>query len=135
MLDLNNFAFNDGQIIAEKDGLYQVKLSGNGSGDSDSAVGIIRAISNYPNPFNPTTTISFDLAKPGPVTIDVFNIKGQKMQALVDNSFTAGQHSITWDGTDSKGKPVASGVYFYRMTTPKSTLIHKMLLIKVSSYD
>ncbi|MDD3103887.1 MAG: T9SS type A sorting domain-containing protein [Candidatus Cloacimonetes bacterium] len=85
---------------------------------------------NYPNPFNPTTTISFDLAKPGPVTIDVFNIKGQKMQALVDNSFTAGQHSITWDGTDSKGKPVASGVYFYRMTTPKSTLIHKMLLMK-----
>ncbi|MCB5264983.1 MAG: T9SS type A sorting domain-containing protein [Candidatus Cloacimonetes bacterium] len=85
---------------------------------------------NYPNPFNPETTIRFDLAKPGPVTIDVFNIKGQKMKALVNDSFIAGQHSIIWNGTDSKGKPVASGVYFYRMTTPKSTLIHKMLLMK-----
>ena len=85
---------------------------------------------NYPNPFNPETTIRFDLAEPGPVTIDVFNIKGQKMKALVNDSFIAGQHSIIWNGTDSKGKPVASGVYFYRMTTPKSTLIHKMLLMK-----
>jgi hypothetical protein len=91
---------------------------------------ITQLFNNYPNPFNPETTIRFDLAEPGPVTIDVFNIKGQKMQALVNDSFIAGQHSIIWDGTDSKGKPVVSGVYFYRMTTPKSTLVHKMLLMK-----
>ena len=91
---------------------------------------ITQLFHNYPNPFNPETTIRFDLAEPGPVTIDVFNIKGQKMKALVNDSFIAGQHSIIWNGTDSKGKPVASGVYFYRMTTPKSTLIHKMLLMK-----
>lgn len=85
---------------------------------------------NYPNPFNPETTISFDLAEPCPVTLKVFNIKGQKVKTLINDSIIAGNHSIIWNGTDSNGKQVSSGVYFYRMSTPKSTLIHKMLLMK-----
>jgi hypothetical protein len=88
------------------------------------------SMSNYPNPFNPETTISFDQAEQCPVTIEVFNIKGQKVRTLVRDSYAPGHHSVVWNGTDAKGRTVSSGVYFYRMITPTNTLIHKMLLMK-----
>lgn len=86
--------------------------------------------SNYPNPFNPETTISFDLAEQSPVTIEVFNIKGQKMKTLVRDSYTPGHHSVVWNGTDNNGNSVSSGVYFYRMNTPNHISTQKMLLLK-----
>ncbi|MBN1327030.1 MAG: hypothetical protein JW996_03675, partial [Candidatus Cloacimonetes bacterium] len=66
---------------------------------------------NYPNPFNPETTISYNLPMDGKVEIAVFNIKGQKVKQLVNNQFTAGQHSVIWNGTDSNEKAVSSGIY------------------------
>lgn len=85
---------------------------------------------NYPNPFNPETTISFDLAEQCPVTIEVFNIKGQKVKTLVRDSYVPGHHSVVWNGTDNNGKFVSSGVYFYRMSTPNHISNRKMLLLK-----
>jgi hypothetical protein len=85
---------------------------------------------NYPNPFNPTTTIAFDIAVAGNVSIEVFNIRGQKITTLVNDEFTAGPHTVNWDGVDSYGRSVSSGIYFYKMTTEDFTATRKMILMK-----
>jgi ligand-binding sensor domain-containing protein len=71
--------------------------------------------SNYPNPFNPTTTISFDLAKDGLVTLKIYDITGRLLRVLVQEQKLASAHSILWDGLDDAGQKVAAGVYFYRI--------------------
>ncbi|MCD4818067.1 MAG: carboxypeptidase regulatory-like domain-containing protein [Candidatus Cloacimonetes bacterium] len=85
---------------------------------------------NYPNPFNPETEISFSLADQGKVKISIYNIKGQKIKTLIYESLPIGEHSIVWNGKDSKENPVSSGVYFYRMKTSQYQKINKMLLLK-----
>jgi len=86
--------------------------------------------SNFPNPFNPTTTISFLLPKDATCTLDVYNIRGQKVKNLINETRFAGNHSVVWNGLDDNGKPVSSGLYFYRLTTPNSSQTNKMLLLK-----
>lgn len=88
------------------------------------------SLSNYPNPFNPETTISFDLPEQSTVTLEVYNLKGQKVKTLLRDSFDRGQHSVIWTGTDDNGNLVASGVYFAKVVTPKNRVVHKMLLMK-----
>ena len=86
---------------------------------------------NYPNPFNPETTISFSVAQTSSfVNLEVFNIKGQKVRKLVDEVLSAGQHSVVWNGKDENSKPVSSGVYFYKMRTGAYTRTKKMILLK-----
>ncbi len=84
----------------------------------------------YPNPFNPTTTISYSLAETGPIEISVYNLKGQKVRKLIDKRQTAGDYEVVWDGKNSSGRPVSSGVYFYRMSAPDRTLVKKMTMVK-----
>jgi M6 family metalloprotease-like protein len=85
---------------------------------------------NFPNPFNPSTTISFTLASEQIVTIDIFNSKGKKVDVILDKLMAKGNHDIKWFGKDLQGNSVASGIYFYRMKTRKDTKIQKMLLLK-----
>jgi hypothetical protein len=85
---------------------------------------------NYPNPFNPSTTISFYLPQNGEVKLDVFNLKGQRVRRLIDSSLTLGEHSINFDGLDDHGRPVASGIYFYRLQHHGKTITRKMMLMK-----
>jgi len=85
---------------------------------------------NYPNPFNPSTTISFDLARDGHVIIEIYNVRGQRVKEVVNGSFDAGSHKVIWNGDDSTGRTVGSGVYFYRMTAAGYTSVRKMLLMK-----
>ncbi|MDX9859029.1 MAG: FlgD immunoglobulin-like domain containing protein [candidate division Zixibacteria bacterium] len=85
---------------------------------------------NYPNPFNPSTTISYALPSPALVSVDVFNVLGQKVRTLVDETQEAGRHEVVWDGTDAAGITVSSGVYFYRVTADDITRSRKMLLLK-----
>jgi hypothetical protein len=85
---------------------------------------------NYPNPFNPQTTISFSLAKSEQVSIEIFNIKGQKVKTVLDQLLTDGQHEVVWDGKNQYGKSVSSGVYFYRMQTTDYQAMKKMIMIK-----
>ncbi len=86
---------------------------------------------NYPNPFNPTTTINFNLPAAGHVDVSIYNIKGQKVINLVDEHRTAGQQNTLWNGVDSRGKSVASGVFFYRIKAAGGHVItNKMLLLK-----
>ncbi len=85
---------------------------------------------NYPNPFNPTTTINYDLPKSSAVTLDVYNIVGQRVRTLVNSVQEAGKWSVQWNGTDNAGVHVASGIYFYRLETPNAALTQKMVLLK-----
>jgi hypothetical protein len=85
---------------------------------------------NYPNPFNPNTKLSFSLAEPGMVKIDIYNLKGQKVRTLTNSYYSEGMHSISWDGSDSSNKQVSSGIYFYRMETGNYTKTLRMSLIK-----
>jgi len=100
--------------------------------DSDETLTPIKSqlLSNYPNPFNPTTTIVFEMAGEGQVSIDVFNIKGQKIRTLVNGVRGAGNHTVVWDGNDAGGRAMSSGVYFYRMTSGGYAKTRKMLMLK-----
>lgn len=87
---------------------------------------------NYPNPFNPSTTIRFTMGQPGLVTIRIYNVLGQEVRRLLNDSRrTAGTHHITWDGRDGGGHSVSSGIYWYRMTTASGwSMSRRMLLLK-----
>jgi hypothetical protein len=85
---------------------------------------------NWPNPFNPVTTIRYALDEPGRVEIEIFNVLGRKVRTLVDEVVPAGAYIATWDGTDAAGKPVSTGVYLYRLTAGDVVLTRKMLLLK-----
>jgi hypothetical protein len=89
-----------------------------------------KLVGNYPNPFNPTTTIEFSLKESGNVRLDVFNVLGQKVKTLVNSQMNAGNHSIVWDGRDANGSEVSSGVYFVKLNTDNYTSTRKMLLTK-----
>lgn len=88
--------------------------------------------SNYPNPFNPSTEISFILDYNSIVSLDIFNLKGEKIISLLDNTNVSKSELVisVWDGCDQKGRPCTSGIYFYRLTTGKETISHKMVLVK-----
>lgn len=84
----------------------------------------------YPNPFNPSTIISYDLAETNHVCIEIYNAKGQKVKQLFNKEANAGHYSIVWNGTDYNNKKVASGIYFYKMQAGKYSKFNKMLLMK-----
>lgn len=86
--------------------------------------------SNYPNPFNPTTTISFSLAQAGDTQLGIYNIKGQLVRSLVNDVRNAGNHSVVWDGKDNNGNTVSSGIYYYKMTAGKYSNTKKMIMMK-----
>lgn len=85
---------------------------------------------NFPNPFNPTTTIRFNLSKAAPVDLTIYNLKGQVVKSLLSDNMKQGDHDVVWNGTDNNGKPVSSGVYFYKMTNGRYTQSRKMILMK-----
>jgi len=89
-----------------------------------------RLVGNAPNPFNPRTVISFELAQTGPVRLEVYDVKGRLVQTLGDRVFEAGLHSVPWDGRDRRGGETASGLYFFRLMTEDEVQTHKMLLVR-----
>ncbi len=100
------------------------------SADDNTVVQKPLLMKNYPNPFNPETTIRFAISQADRVQIEIFNIKGEKVRTLVDNEFSAGEHAITWDGTNDNQQSVASGIYLYRMKTANHHDTRKMILMK-----
>ena len=87
-------------------------------------------LQNYPNPFNPSTSISFSLSKASHASLRIYNLKGQLVRTLLDGQLSQGSHTLVWDGRDSSGTSVASGVYLYRLETPGSSFGKRMLLMK-----
>jgi len=89
-----------------------------------------RLSQNYPNPFNPETKISFTIPKAGDITIKVYDIQGREVTTLVNASMNAGTHEVIWNGTNSSGVRVASGMYVYTMKSQDRILSKKMVLMK-----
>jgi hypothetical protein len=85
---------------------------------------------NFPNPFNPSTTISYSLAREADVALTIYSLRGKEMRTLVRGRMQAGLHTIHWDGRDREGRPAGSGIYLYRLTAGDDVLTRKMLLVK-----
>jgi flagellar hook assembly protein FlgD len=85
---------------------------------------------NYPNPFNPTTLVRYGVASAGDVVITIYNVRGQTVKTLVDETKLPGIYQTTWDGTNERGQTVASGVYFYHLRARDFRATKKMVLLK-----
>lgn len=110
-----------------------LNMTGTGNAvDNDDNVNpvVTELLGNYPNPFNPTTTIAFNLKERGPVRIDVYNILGQRVTTLLNGELPSGSHRVVWNGQDSSSRGVASGVYFFKMQAGKYTSTKKMIMMK-----
>jgi predicted outer membrane repeat protein len=90
----------------------------------------VTLLSNYPNPFNPSTSVSFSLNHDGHAVLEIVNLKGERVRVLVDESLTAGPHTVTWDGRDTSGRALPSGVYLSRLVTEGSLEVRRMALIR-----
>ncbi len=99
---------NDDSILPENPELYQ----------------------NFPNPFNPITKISFMINKSQNVNLEIFDVTGKLVRKLVDNIMNAGRHELFWDGKDSLGNEVNSGIYFYKLQINRQSLTRKMTLLR-----
>jgi hypothetical protein len=85
---------------------------------------------NYPNPFNPQTTIAFDLPAPGSARVRIYDAAGRLVITLWDRDLPAGHHTVKWDGRGGRGRPAASGPYFCRLEAAGVTLSHRMMLVR-----
>jgi subtilisin-like proprotein convertase family protein len=89
-----------------------------------------RILGNRPNPFNPRTTVMFELAGETTVSMAIYDLRGLKVRTLDSARLAAGRHEISWDGRDQTGRSVVSGIYFFRLQTDRGSLVRKMTLIK-----
>lgn len=107
---------------------FQVTGGATGIGDGTPKQFALRP--NYPNPFNPATTIRFDVASRSHVALRVYDVGGALVRTLADETMDAGSHVVEWNGRNDQGNPASSGVYFYRLTAPGFSDVRKMTLIK-----
>jgi flagellar hook capping protein FlgD len=125
--DYETFIVEDFAI--EEDVVLNFQLTPNVSSDNILNLSTLLQ-TNMPNPFNPETTIFYSLEETSEVSLEIYNVKGQKVKQLVNSQIAAGQHSIIWDGKDDAGQSVASGVFFYKMTVGDYSSVKKMMLLK-----
>lgn len=85
---------------------------------------------NFPNPFNPSTAIRFEVPAPGRASLRIFDASGRLVRTLVDGTLPAGRYRTVWNGVDDRGTAVASGVYVYTISAGRRTLTRKMTLLK-----
>ena len=111
----------------KKEFIVSENLFGDNSGNAPEAFELSQ---NFPNPFNPTTTISFSAPKSGHVTINVYDILGRHVRTLVSGNYSAGNYSVVWDATDKNGGMVSAGVYFYTIKTKNFSTTKRMLFMK-----
>ncbi|MDP8200630.1 MAG: FlgD immunoglobulin-like domain containing protein [Candidatus Tenebribacter burtonii] len=119
-----------GDII--DDDILLIKTDENGNVSVEEEIIILsNNLQCYPNPFNPTTKISFSIPDDSKVKLTIYNIKGQKIKSLLNDQMTAGEHSIVWNGEDDSGTKVSSGVYLYKLhVNGKTELVKRCLLLK-----
>ncbi|UCG50542.1 MAG: T9SS type A sorting domain-containing protein [Candidatus Latescibacterota bacterium] len=112
-------------------GSVDVRVVGDPTGIEDDVPPARLALDqNHPNPFNPSTTISFTLPTRTKTVLSIYNVEGKLVATLVDETLDAGFKDVTWHGKDVRGNQVSTGVYFYRLTAGNQTLTKKMVLLK-----
>jgi hypothetical protein len=128
--------FRDEGIAANQEYRYVLEESwGEALGNQHGPLLITRTVvnslgQNYPNAFNPRTTIRFSTAQNGPVKLVVYDLRGRVVRTLVNEIRQADEYSVVWNGTDNSGSAVASGTYFYRLSAPGFTAARKMVLLR-----
>jgi len=103
---------------------------GGGSTGIGDAPASFRLAANYPNPFNPSTTIKFAVPRTGPVNLDVYDLAGRHVRTLISGELAANEYTVIWDGRSDNGRQVSSGSYYYRLTANGFDQTQKMMLIK-----
>ena len=98
--------------------------------DNETGITSFALLPNYPNPFNPSTTIPFAVPRETDVAISIFDISGRLIKRLISTQYPAGQHKVVWNGRSDAGIQVSSGIYFYRMKTEGFIQTRKFLLTK-----
>ena len=132
------YIFTDEEIEPGKEYFYRLKdVDFNGRVTVNGVVSIKAAAianyeldTNYPNPFNPETTIKFKVKQTGKVDLAVYNMQGQLVRQLVNDNMSSGHHTIVWNGRDDEGMQASSGTYFYRMSVNGFNDVKKMQLLK-----
>jgi len=118
-------------VEAGVDDFVLTRLTGGSVGVDDAAATPVFALhQNSPNPFNPMTTINYEVPAAGVVQVEVFNVTGQLVRSLVNEVKAPGLHSVRWDGTNDTGAGVASGSYYYKVVAGGKELVRKMTLLK-----
>ena len=106
-------------------------VSDNSSDSNESIVPeAFKLTQNYPNPFNPSTSINFTVPELSDVNISVCDINGRLVNTLINNTFSAGEYNVTWNGDDMAGNKVAAGIYMYNLTSGETSITNKMMLVK-----
>jgi type IX secretion system substrate protein len=120
------------QYMNEPRSLFLIKGSIEGiTPETEDVVPVVSTyLSIFPNPFNPDTEIEFSLMNDSDVELSVYNIKGQKVQKLIDQNLPKGVHSTKWNGTDSLGLPASSGIYFLKFKNKEKEIFKKLILLK-----
>lgn len=124
---IENIVVNEGEIVQVAIPMYLTTTA-----IDDPVIPSLKltTLTNYPNPFNPETTISFIAPQAGTTKLSVFNIKGQRVNMLYNGLLSKGHHSIVWNGLDERGTAVSSGIYFVRVEMNGISQTHKMILMK-----
>ena len=123
---------NDFNGISEMVGPVTIRISTDEDHEIEELLLGTNLLGNYPNPFNPSTTISYSVAKPQVVTINVYNLKGQLVRKVLDKNVDEVnvKHSVVWNGNDSNGRSVSSGTYFTVMEAGNKRFTQKIVLMK-----
>ena len=120
----------DGIYLAGADGSLIETVARTNASEVKVIPGEFALHQNFPNPFNPSTEIRFDLPEAGKVNLAIYNLMGQKIRTLSSGEMTPGYHAIVWDGTNDLGSQVATGMYFYAIQTSEFQATKKMLFMK-----
>ncbi len=121
-------ASKNGDLISDYSEVLDVQVTANDENNAPN--NCTKLYANYPNPFNPETTIRFSLKEQTNVNLDIFNIKGQKVKTLINDRMNKGMHKIVWNGKNNENHKCASGIYFYKLKTNNYSKISKMLMLK-----
>jgi hypothetical protein len=126
----NSFVNLEGIKLAGADGSLINTVARTNSSEVKVIPGAFALHQNFPNPFNPSTKIRFDLPEAGNVNLSIYNLMGQKIRTLSSDNMTPGYHAIIWDGTNDIGSQVATGMYFYSIQSSEFQATKKMLFLK-----
>jgi hypothetical protein len=109
---------------------FTINDPASGAGDTPKAPAEFALRQNYPNPFNPVTMIPFDIKERVHVSLKIYNIRGQVVRTLADETMDARSYGLEWDGNNDTGQTVSSGIYFYKLVAGDFQDVRKLVLMK-----
>jgi hypothetical protein len=120
------------EAVPSSNGPWSLTIDGGWalSVDNNTIPEVFALHNNYPNPFNPVTNIGYDIPELSKVSIDIYNIAGNKVKTLVSKEHQPGRYKVQWNATNESGAPVATGMYIYKIRAKDFVSVKKLLLMK-----